>query len=384
MTIPLFSRHDIPLWSEPFAGAAAVALQVIGGRRCEPPVSWMGGKRRLAPVILQRLGLAPGCGARRVLLNDAGPWGWVWPAILDPETSAAVCSVLRGWADRDIRELWFELRDEGPRLDPAEAVAQWLVLQARSANGAPVFWSDARGDVDLLKGRHQSNGNHPRAGQAGALLQGSCEGRRPQPAGQRDPQQSDPRLMASDGRGVERPAGMKGERNGNKGGCGGLVRIETLAERVEALARATASWLVLQANAANGVPWDQTRSPKVNGRPCGGMVSVDRLAARVERLPRPRGVIEVRHGRAEDIPVPERYEPGSVWYLDPPYRGCTGYGWDVERVALLGMADRRARAGAIVAISEAVPLDAELGPGWVAHDLTRWGNGKPEWLTVYK
>ena len=46
--LPLFSRHDIPLWSEPFAAAAAVALQVIGGRRCEPPVSWMGGKRRLA------------------------------------------------------------------------------------------------------------------------------------------------------------------------------------------------------------------------------------------------------------------------------------------------------------------------------------------------
>lgn len=353
MTLPLFSAHDIPLWSEPFAGAAAVTLQVIGGRRCHPPVSWMGGKRRLAPAILQRLGLAPGCGARRVMLNDAGPWGWVWPAILDPKTSAAVCRVLRGWADRDIRELWFELRDEGPRVDPAEAVAQWITLAARSANGVPVWWADPDTGEQL----------HPLPNLDGAwswrsasLVQGSGEGRRAQPAGQRDPQRTDPKLMASDGRGVIRESGQKGtrapaQRRGhdagtdrpadqkgvNAGGCGGLVRIETLAERVEALARA--------------------------------------LAGRA---------VDVHHGRAEDIPIPERYEPGSVEYLDPPYRGCTGYGWDVERTGLLDMADRRARAGATVAISEAVPLAAELGPGWEAHDLTRHGNGKPEWLTVWK
>ena len=82
-------RH--PLWSEPFRRRRGGS----SGHRRAPvraPVSWMGGKRRLAPVILQRLGLAPGCGARRVLLNDAGPWGWVWPAI--PRPGDERCGVL--------------------------------------------------------------------------------------------------------------------------------------------------------------------------------------------------------------------------------------------------------------------------------------------------
>lgn len=340
-----------PDYIVPFAGGLADVLCLFEPG-VVPPVSWMGGKRRLAPVILAALGLRPGQGARRVVAVDAGPWGWVWPAILDPEMSAAVCRVLRGWADRDIRVLWFELRDEGPRGDPAEAVAQWLVLQARSANGAPVFWAED-----------------------GRALQGSGEGRRPQPAGQRNPQRSDPRLlqgdrrpgryypawqnkvprlMASDGRGVVREAGAKGDkptlRRGhddggdrpadqkgkNAAGCGGLVRIETLAERVEAIGRA---------------PW----------------------ASR----------IEVIHGRAEDLPaLLPRDLRGSAVYLDPPYRGCTGYGWDVERAALVAMAREYARRGAWVAVSEATGLASDLGLGWEEQDVTI--GKKAEWLTTWR
>lgn len=325
---------SVSLFVEPFAGAAAVALQLLGGLGCHPPVSWMGGKRRLAPAILHALGLHAGAGAGRVVLNDAGPWGWVWPALLDPATAARVADVLRSWRDEPIQALWFHLRDEGQRDDPVEAVAQWLVLQARSASGAPVFWAGEDRTV---------------------LQQGSGEGRQPQPAGQRNPTMSDPKLLASGGRGVIREAGIKGDKprlktttnrggesrqeaqqKGKARGCaGGLVRIETLAERVEALA------FIL------------------GGKP-----------------------IEVIAGRAEDLPdlLPQALT-GAAVYLDPPYRGCTGYGWDVERGALCAMAEEYARRGALVALSEATNLEEELGAGWRAVDITV--GKKQEWLTTY-
>ena len=325
-----------PLYIEPFAGAAAVALQLLGGTGCHPPVSWMGGKRRLASHILARLGLEPGQGAGRVVLCDAGPWGWVWPALLDAEVSARVAAVLRGWSGEPIQDLWFRLRDEGPRVDPAEAVAQWLVLQARSASGAPVFWRD--GAPSLLQGDRRPGRYYP-AWQnkvPSHLLQGSGAGRRPQPAGQHDPLGPDPKLMASDGRGVEREAGIKGDKRRSKsGGAGGLVRIETLAERVESLALA------------------------LSGR------SISVVAGRAEALP-------------SLLPRDLR---GAVVYLDPPYRGCTGYGWDVERRDLVTMAREYVRRGARVAISEAVGLAGDLGGGWREEDITM--GKKAEWLTTY-
>lgn len=71
--------------------------------------------------------------------------------------------------------------------------------------------------------------------------------------------------------------------------------------------------------------------------------------------------------------------PGPLFvYLDRPYLGATGYGWDLERGLVLELARRWADAGAVVAVSEAVPLDL---PGWHKLELTREG-GKPEWLTL--
>lgn len=345
MTTLVARRQRVPLYVEPFAGAAAVALQLIGGPRCHPPVSWMGGKRRLAPAILAQLGLRPWQGAARVVLNDVGPWGWVWPALLDPARAAAVARGFRNWADEPIQALWFRLRDEGPRVNPAEAVAQWLVLQARSASGAPVFWADSEGR--MLHPTPRADGTWEWG--VAELRQGSGGGRRPQSAGQtRSPtplqgdrrpshyypawQNKTPTLVASNGRVVIHAAGVKGDKT-YEGRVGGLVRIETLACRVEALALA------------------------LGGKP-----------------------IEVIAGRAEDLPgrLP-RDLTGAAIYLDPPYRGCTGYGWDVERAALLAMADDYARRGARVVISESSSLVGELGAGWSAVDVTI--GRKAEWLT---
>ena len=80
---------------------------------------------------------------------------------------------------------------------------------------------------------------------------------------------------------------------------------------------------------------------------------------------------------ASDPLLWERLQPGDVVYMDPPYQGCTPY-QDV-RGDVLALARMCAARGAAVAVSEAVPLDL---PGWRAIDLTAYGHGKAEWLTV--
>lgn len=315
------------LFIEPFAGAAAITLRLVGSANIKPPVAWMGGKRRLAPVILRLMGLRTSQGAQKILLNDAGPRGRVWPYLSTYRGAEMVAKVLDGWhhSGVPIHVRWEMLKDEGPRADPAEWVAQWLLLQSRSANGVPVFWADE------------------------SLVQGSGGGRRPQPAGQRgrvlavarsrgqaaiqSAWQCGGKLVASDGRGIIREAGQRGV---DQPRWGGIRFISTISQRVRVLG--------------------------------------DLLSSRDVRC---------SSGPGEDlVPPPEATLGGCYVYLDPPYRGCTGYGWDVGRAALLELAGAWARAGAVVAISEAEGLAAELGTGWHQVDVTAWGGGKPEWVTL--
>lgn len=94
------------LWYEPFAGSGAVALALLGGSRCRPPITYMGAKRALAGQILAAMGLRPRQGADAVLLVDAGPWGWAWKGLMDPATRVEVAAVLRSWRGEDPVELW--------------------------------------------------------------------------------------------------------------------------------------------------------------------------------------------------------------------------------------------------------------------------------------
>lgn len=91
-------------WAELCAGAAATTLQLLGGSKVSPVVSWMGGKRRYAAGILGAMGLQPAQqGVESVLLADAGPWGWVWPVLLEQTSARAVAEVLRKWEGQDPR-----------------------------------------------------------------------------------------------------------------------------------------------------------------------------------------------------------------------------------------------------------------------------------------
>lgn len=131
-------RRRGPVYVDPFLGAGAVWLHLVS-LDLVPLVSWMGGKRRMAPRFMELLDLHPGTGVPAIL-GDLSWWGWVWPLLLDPETGSLVAAWLRLWQGEDPRALWFRLRDAGPPADPVERAAGLLWLQARAASGVPVWW----------------------------------------------------------------------------------------------------------------------------------------------------------------------------------------------------------------------------------------------------
>jgi hypothetical protein len=335
------------LFAELFAGSAAVSLSLIGGSRLRPPVAYMGAKTRYATAILAALGLRPGQGADALLLCDAGPWGWAWQALLDPETAHRVAAVLRGWSAENPTALWKRLAAEPPPEVLAERAAAVLWLQGRAASSVPIAWSGTRWEMST-----------------GARWRRSM-----------------------------RPVCMKGENSAG----GGLCRTTTVAERIEAIAEAVARWMALQdANhAAKPVHIEDGRwrvagyahlSDSAREKGFRERLRTDLLAEEVEDLgAAPWPPIVVHHGDVSEA-VPAGDLTHCVFFLDPPYVGCTGYAAECSRERVLGMAQDLDSRGAVVAISEAVPLDLA---GWHHVDLTAdvghaqtFRRSKAEWLTL--
>jgi len=118
------------------------------------------------------------------------------------------------------------------------------------------------------------------------------------------------------------------------------------------------------------------RRPSVDGFIPKRTTIIERLRA-IPELP-PITVYE----RAQDVAA----IPGAICYIDPPYRGRSGYLNDLRRPAVLELARYWADAGATVGVSEAEPL-TEL-EGFETIQLAR-RNGQnrtntksaTEWLT---
>lgn len=422
-------------WAEPFAGAAACALRLVGGRDLAPPVAWMGGKRRYARAILDALGVPEELPAR-VLLADAGPWGWVWPLLLATADAARVAAVLRSWAGEHPRELWQRLAAQ-PAEDVYERAAQWLWLQARSASGVPIWWDgwrtddqrwvstrpqqgggvrDAKHALDTRKDRPPGAappGRRPRRETRAANDRGE-DLRWPGHQAQRDA------WMASDGRGEPRPAGARAVGGRwEKGQVEGRVQDATHGQRDTGGswrfdARPGDAALDREAGQAGWRMGEEQKKARRGSRTIsekgtaagrtGGMVNPGTIADRVEAIARAFAglAVSVHHGSAHELgectslvcgaaqldgvrcaedecDMERGGRPSRAFvYLDPPYVGATGYGWDMPRAEVLELARRWADAGAVVAVSEAEPLALE---GWHHLELTREG-GKPEWLTI--
>lgn len=280
-------------WAEPFAGAAACALRLVGGRDLAPPVAWMGGKRRLARAILDAMGV-PEEPPERVLLADAGPWGWVWPLLLEPGAAARVALVLRSWAGEHPRELWQRLASRPPAEDLHERAAQWLWLQARSASGVPIWWDGWR---------HVTGSGKPATDRGEDL-------RWPGHQAQREA------WLASDGRGQPRPAGARAVGGRWEKGNEGRVQDATHGQRgawraadhdsgrdMAACQGKTGGWRMgeEQKKSRRGT---RTLSEKgtANGR-TGGMVNPATIAARIEALAEAfaRVDVQVHHGGAHEL-----------------------------------------------------------------------------------
>lgn len=290
-------------------GTAAVSLWALA--RVRPLTGYMGSKRADAAALVRALDVAD---PDRVTLVDGGPWGDVWQTLSRREGRAVVAATLREWGERGtLPEVWPTLLYPPPE-PPALRAAQYLALQSRSAGCIPVWWSaetdrwespsgsrtevaHQRNGCDLAKRAQGDDGRGKRfTGPAYAMGEGS---RRPGPAHQR------------------RPFNTIGAR--------GIIHIETLAERVEALDR---------------IDWSR---------------------------------VEIIHDDVGAVaPV-----PGSRVYFDPPYLGSPRYARLLPRSRVIETALAHAAVADLVVVSEAEPLPLE---GWFSCPLR--GRGKPEWLTA--
>lgn len=256
------------------AGTAITTLRALGYRE-RALTGYMGGKQRWAAALA-----ASAFGAEIpdvAVLVDAGPWGDTWRTLVAPGGVAGVAARLRDLDTRGpLTALWRELVTEAPPDDPHERAAQYLCLQARSASCIPIWW-DGVSWVSPTGSRVE------------------CHGSRKPPGANR-------RI---------------------KGGSG-LIRIATLAERVEAL---------------RALPLDRIR---------------------------------VVHGRVEDVePI-----PGARVLFDPPYLGAPRYAATLPRADVLAVAERWAAVAARVTVCEAAGLDL---PGWDRHRLAL-----REWVTSWR
>lgn len=306
-------------------GTAAVSLWALA--RCRPLTGYMGSKRRDAGVLVRALGIdAP----TRVVLVDGGPWGDVWATLQHLEGRRAVAATLREWSARGtLPEIWPTLLFEPPA-DAAERAAQYLCLQARAAGCIPVWWNGETGRWESPSGSrtevaHQRNGC---ALETRMKQDVPGHGKRfAGPAWPMDGGKVGFAVMKPDAvsEGSRRPGAAHQRRPFNTVQSRGILRVATLAERVDALDR---------------IDWTRVT------------------------------VVHDDVGAVQPV-------PGSRVYFDPPYQGAPRYARLLPRTRVLEVAAAHGAVADLVVVSEAEPLPLD---GWHSYRLR--AAGKPEWLTT--
>lgn len=408
------------------AGLASVSLALQGGKYCKPPVSRQGAKTGYVIPILDAMGLRPGQGAQSYLFCEADPdvrnllIAYTQPALL-----RAVAEVLRGWKDEEPRALWTRLRDERRARKAAlpldQSVAEWMFLHHGSFSGK-----------DIEKGMGRPQGGVPDGERPNGLWTSAI---RPSLDIVHDAAERlatgpgwPPVAVTSSAPSVEEVAGwltLCAWTRGNRTigsymgpdrpsachppGWTACITGEGIAKRADALAAqherpdSAGPWprtcITSRAPTAEEVAgWVYVVGRSIGGRDGSGFVETEEtggaarglrtegFGARVDRL------AEVSSRPTE--PTPGVDLEGCICYLDPPYQGTTGYIADMPRAEVVRLATSYAAAGALVVVSEAVPIPELTALGWDAVDIARErrgqrrtfsaDGGKNEWLTMSK
>lgn len=331
------------LVAELCAGTAALSLALQGGARCRPPVSRPGAKTGYTEAILGAAGLYRGQGADAYLWcePEPGPRS-VLACYPDPVKLREVEAVIRGWVGEDPRALWTRLRAEMNRRELT--VPECLVSTGwgRSSAGASMYLGPDRPSPRYPEGWTSSITAAGMADRVSALA----------------PLHWPPVAIAEDARGV---------------------RVEDVAEWI---------WLCGRSMYNKGpehgfLPNQSSRGVEVwNAHP--PEYFADRCAA-LSVIPWPPVAIALD---ARQVPPGGADMEGCICYIDPPYVGTTPYAHDLPRAEVLALARAWADAGALVMISEAVPVEG-LGSGWEAISIGHarrgqkrtWGSTQ-EWLTM--
>ena len=333
------------LFAELCAGTAALSLALQGGARCRPPVSRPGAKTGYSEAILGAAGLYRGQGAESYLFcePEPGPRS-VLACYPDPAKLREVEAVIRGWIGEDPRALWGRLREamKGRELTCPE----WIIKQAWGATGQ--YCGPDRGGVC---------GSHPE-GWTGSITIGGLQERLSALASLHWP----PVAIAEDARGVrvEDVAGWLWMQPRTHPGGGGFLAADHVMATGSRAGDTFHRWLPDSPARELSVLASVTSWPPVAIAPDARQVS-------------PGGA---------DL-------EGCVAYIDPPYVGTTPYANDLPRADVLALARAWSDAGALVMISEAVPVEG-LGSGWESLEITghrrgqarTWAREKHEFLTM--
>lgn len=124
-------------WIEPFAGSAAVAVHLMGGR--QQVVPYQGSKWKLRKQIASALHARGLLHLSSVHLFDGGPWGHTWNMLLSENDRRQVIAELHEMASHDPKVIFDELQGEDcPAWLPSFA-AQHLFLQRLAFSGKHVM-----------------------------------------------------------------------------------------------------------------------------------------------------------------------------------------------------------------------------------------------------
>jgi len=329
----------VPLFVELCAGLASVSLMLQGGKYARPPVSRMGNKHGYGLALHRIMGLRPGQGAERFLWCEPDPGcRALLHAYTDREVMKEAARIIRGWASEEPRSLWERLRAEGPikTRDPRE-VARWAQVVASNR---------------LINISGETLRNTGAGGSTFASVE-SGFGTPADVTAQRfeDRAQTMPATITPDARAVDPREVARWGTLANVQQAGAAIRWHNgrwEAEKGGSWGAVSCRWRMdgTKHEADKTEVWDAGR--------------------KMQRAPTLPATITPDARTIEPADLP----PGTVVYMDPPYRNTTGYGNDLPRSEVVALARRWAEAGARVYISEAEPIAALIADGWHEVEIT--------------